>query len=120
MNKLTKEINISQIIIPQPIIDAALELNPIIDIYYLTIEKNESNQGFRLNRMESMMNADFDKLLLKEPVVLKQFVNKDGNRIGKKVNGKMKPLYEIIDGRHRICRIILERMTVVDCIIIKK
>jgi hypothetical protein len=116
MNKLTK-INIQQVLITQPIIDVALEINPILDIYDLSIAKDNSQNGFKLNRMENMMNADFDELLLKEPIVLKPVYTEDGKRIGKKINGKLKPLYEIIDGRHRICRVILERMTEIECII---
>ena len=117
MNKLTK-INIQQVLITQPIIDVALEINPILDIYDLSIAKDNSQNGFKLNRMENMMNADFDELLLKEPIVLKPVYTEDGKRIGKKINGKLKPLYEIIDGRHRICRIILEQLTEIECIII--
>ena len=116
MNKLT-QINIQQVLITQPIIDVALEINPILDIYDLSIAKDNSQNGFKLNRMENMMNADFDELLLKEPIVLKPVYTEDGKRIGKKINGKLKPLYEIIDGRHRICRVILERMTEIECII---
>ena len=116
MNKLT-QVNIQQVLITQPIIDVALEINPILDIYDLSIAKDNSQNGFKLNRMENMMNADFDELLLKEPIVLKPVYTEDGKRIGKKINGKLKPLYEIIDGRHRICRVILERMTEIECII---
>ena len=39
MNNL-KKLNIQQVIITQPILDAALELNPIIDTYYFSINKN--------------------------------------------------------------------------------
>lgn len=116
MNKLTK-LNIQQVLITQPIIDAALEINPILDIYDLSIAKDTSNNGFKLNRMENMMDADFDELLLKKPIKLKPLYTEDGKRIGKKINGKIKPLYEIIDGRHRVCRVILERMTEIECII---
>ena len=117
MNNL-KKLNIQQVIITQPILDAALELNPIIDTYYFSINKNTTSNDFRLNRMDNMMNADFDRLLLKDPVVLKAFKNENGKQFGRKINGKIKPLYEIIDGRHRMCRIILEQMTELECLIL--
>ena len=114
MTELTK-INIQQILITPPIIEMALVLNPILNTYYLTLAKATENDGFGLNRMEYMMEADFEKLLIKEPIVLKRLVNKDGNRIGKVINGNKKQLYEIIDGRHRVCRAIIERMTEIEC-----
>jgi hypothetical protein len=117
MNNL-KKLNIKQILITQPILDAAFNLNPIIDTYYLSINQNLANNEFQLNRMDNMMNANLDELLLKEPVVVKALKNDNGKQFGKKINGKIKPLYEIIDGRHRVCRIILERMTELECIIL--
>jgi hypothetical protein len=117
MNNLTK-VNIQQVLITQPIIDAALYINPILDTNYLSLGKDIFNSGFGLNRMENMMNLNLEDLLLKEPIVLKPLLNKDGKGFGKIINGKKKQLYEIIDGRHRVCRIILERMTELECIIL--
>lgn len=56
--------------------------------------KQQGTQGFKLTRLNRMQHANLDKL---EPVVLKKVKNK-----GRKINGVLKQVYEVIDGRHRI------------------
>ena len=58
--------------------------------------------------MEQMMLSNFDKLLESDPVELKVAKHSDGKMIGTKIDGTMKKMYEIINGRHRITRSIIE------------
>ncbi len=118
MNALTQQINISQILITKPIIDAAIEIKPNMQFSHLSIEHNKSKCEFKLIRMENMMNADFEQLLLDEPIKVKPSYSNNGKPFGKKINGVMKPMYEIIDGRHRICRILILQLSEIDCLII--
>lgn len=54
--------------------------------------------------MELMMEANFDELVQNEPIEVKYKRNKDGKKMGK---GR-KPLFIIINGRHRVTRAIIE------------
>jgi len=103
---LTEEIDLRQILITKPIINAVKEYNPDFDSSVFKLSKGE--QGFRLSRMEQMMESNFDELLKKEPIELKVARTSDGKMIGTKINGTMKKMYEIINGRHRITRAIIE------------
>lgn len=99
-------INLQQIAVTPCIIDAVKKYAPGIIITNPT--PSYIANGFPLARMENMMTiADYDNLLLQEPVKIKKLM-KDGRPVGKKINGTMKPLYEIVDGRHRVARAIIE------------
>lgn len=65
-------------------------------------------QGLPLKRMEIMMQHDFDKLLENEPVELIFSRNEYGKKNSTKIDDIRMPLYEIINGRHRITRAIIE------------
>ena len=98
---MSQTINIKQIAITEPILNAVKNVNSDIDVNNLTISK-ESEQGFGLSRMDRMMEANIDDLLESEPVEVKKIP-----RAGVKVNGKLQQLYTIVNGRHRIARAIL-------------
>jgi len=99
---MSQTINIKQIAITEPIVNAVKIANSSIDVNNLTISK-EADQGFGLSRMDRMMEANIDTLLALEPVEVKKIP-----RMGVKVDGKMQQLYTIVNGRHRIARAILE------------
>jgi hypothetical protein len=103
---ILEEIDLRQILITTPIINAVKEYNTDIDMSQFKLSK--SAQGFKLSRMEQMMLSNFDKLLESDPVELKVAKNSDGKMIGTKIDGIMKKMYEIINGRHRITRSIIE------------
>ena len=113
---LTEEIDLRQILITTPIIQAINEYNPNLNLSEFKFSKNEP--GFRLTRMEQMMNSNFDELLQNEPVELKVARRADGKPFGTKIDGVMKKLYEIINGRHRITRAIIEGYKNINAIII--
>ena len=80
--------DLRQILISQPIIDAVKKLNPDANLTPYTKEKGE--QGFALVRLSDMH-------LKTDPIVLKPV-----SKMGKKIDGTMKQLYTIVDGRHRV------------------
>lgn len=97
-------IPLNQIIISQRMVDAIKERNPDANIVSI-VQKDGS---FPLNRMDRMMEADFDTLLASEPVQLRIKLSPEGKPQGKRINGSMVPLYVIANGRHRIARSIIE------------
>ena len=112
----TEQIDLRQILITKPIINAIKQYVPDIDLSEFKISKGE--QGFRLNRMDQMMESNFDELLENEPVELKVARTPDGKMIGAKIDGVMKKMYEIINGRHRITRSIIEGNKSIKAIIV--
>jgi hypothetical protein len=102
-----EEILLKQITITQPIINAVKERAPDLNLDEYKISKEP--HGFRLSRMDSMMDADIDSLLQKEPVEVTQSMNSDGKPKGIKIDGVGKKLYEIVNGRHRVARSIIEQ-----------
>ena len=103
---IMEHIDLRQILITKPIINAVNEYNPDIDLTQFKLSKGKP--GFGLSRMEQMMESDFNELLEREPVELKVARTPDGKIIGTKIDGSMKKMYEIINGRHRITRAIIE------------
>ena len=111
MNPNNIEIDTRQILLTKPMIEVIRSYNPDIDLSQFKISIGE--QGFRLQRMERMMLSNFDELISNEPVHVIPGKNRDGKMIGNKIDGVLKKLYEIIDGRHRVTRAIIEgRITV--------
>ena len=97
-------------------IDAIKIYNPDLDLNEYKLSKGE--QGFRLPRMEQMMESNFNELLQNEPVELKVARTQDGKIIGIRIDGIMKKMYEILNGRHRITRAIIEGHKTINAIII--
>ena len=105
-NGVVEEIQLRQILITQPIRQAIQEYNPALNVS--EYKNSLLPQGFRLSRIEQMMRADFSTLLTNDPVELKKAFSSEGKPLGAKIDGQMKRLYEIVNGRHRIARAILE------------
>lgn len=101
----TIEVDIRQILLTKPIINAIKEydINQTINLDEFKLSKGE--QGFKLPRMDRMIEANLDEL---EPVELKIARTVDGKIIGTKIDGQMKKMYEIVNGRHRIARSIID------------
>lgn len=113
---LSEQIDLRQILITKPIINAVKEYNPDIDLNQFKLSKGE--HGFGLIRMAQMMESNFEELIENEPVELKVARTSDGKMIGTKIDGNMKKMYEIINGRHRITRAIIEGHKTIKAIII--
>jgi hypothetical protein len=101
-----EQIDIRQILFTKPILDSIKEYNPDIDITEFKLSKGE--QGFKLTRMDRMMESNFDKLIDKEPIEVKVARTSNGKIIGTKIDGVMKKMYEIINGRHRITKAVID------------
>ena len=95
--------DIRQILITSPIINAIKTLNPNIDVSIYLTQKGE--QGFTLARLIIMDKKP-------EPIIIKPLLN-----MGRKINGTMMQLYEIIDGRHRIAHAILSGQKTIPVVI---
>lgn len=102
----TETIDLRQILITRPIIEAVLQHNKEANLDEFRLSKGA--QGFALKRMENIMQVDFDELLKNEPVELIPARNNQGKIIGIKIDGKLKKAYEILNGRHRIARAIID------------
>jgi hypothetical protein len=88
------EVELTQIIITNRIVNAIKKYNSDIDLSGFTI----INDGtLPLNRMENMMNLNFNSLIKNEPVQLKE--SYDGYLIQ---NGRHRVARAIIEGRHTI------------------
>jgi hypothetical protein len=97
-------ININQIALTRPILDV-LPFTPS------NPKPKFIPQGFQLSRMDrmsSLSRAEFEELLTRDPVQVTP-LRKDGVALQK--NGL--PLYDIVDGRHRVARAIMEHMTTI-------
>jgi hypothetical protein len=97
-------IPLNQIIISQRIVNAVKEKKA--DAIIVSIVENDGS--FPLNRMDRMMEADFDTLLTSEPIEIRIKRSAEGKTQGKRIDGVMKPLYTIANGRHRVARAIIE------------
>ena len=97
--------DLRQIIITPPIKKAILEINPEMDLS--TFELNKSLAKFPLSRMSLMMSANFEQLLKLNPIEIKPKII-HGQKMCCLIEGQIKPLYEIINGRHRVARAIID------------
>jgi hypothetical protein len=104
-------IELRQILITQPIIKAVKDVYPDMEMSQFKTSKQPA--GFGLSRMDRMMEEfEFDELLRTEPIEITP-ATKNGKLVGIQIDGKMKKLYEIVNGRHRIARAIIEKHTII-------
>ncbi len=64
-----------------------------------------------LNRMERMMEANYDELINQDPIEVSFVLNENRKKVAHplfKINGKRVPIYDIINGRHRLVRAIID------------
>ena len=116
MPSLITQVDLRQFLLTDQIIQAIKKYNPDLDISMY--KQSKLDPGFPLPRMERMMEADFNDLLDREPVEVIQARSSAGKPLGTKIDGVMKPLYEIQNGRHRIARAILEGKQTVPILIL--
>ena len=95
-------VDLRQILMTDPIYSAAntIKGSPVNRNKYV---RYRGEQGFGLPRINRMKEADLNKLLETDPVVLAKAIGQ-----GRKINGKMKQLYTIKNGRHRVARSMAE------------
>ena len=111
-----EEIDLRQILITTPIVEAVKSIKEDADLSAFKMSKGE--QGFKLTRMERMNESNFEELIKNEPVELKIARNNEGKMIGLKIDGVTKKSYEIINGRHRISKAIIDGRKTINAIII--
>jgi len=91
-----RSIDLQQILLTKPILNATRKLRANVNVSKFLTQRG--NQGFKLTRLNRIKNANLDKL---EPIVLRKVKGQ-----GRKIDGMLKQLYEVIDGRHRISKAI--------------
>jgi hypothetical protein len=107
-------VDLRQIRITPSIVSAIERYNPSIELSSFKIDRNKFTTP--LNRMESIMIADpieIEKLHVK---LLN--VKRDGKNVGVPIDGTIKALYDIMDGRHRITRSIINGNKQINAIIL--
>lgn len=107
------KIDLRQILMTDHIMNGAdvLKQGPIDRTPY---KKERGHPGFPLGRLK---NISYAKLKNLKPISLAHKKH-NGVPIGAKVNGKLVPLYEIQDGRHRVAKALAEGKTTIDAKIV--
>jgi hypothetical protein len=100
-------------------VTAVKKYRPDFDAAAEGFKMSSKDGGFRLSRMDQMMEADIDKLLEEEPVELEHVYDAKGTKQGRKINDEGVLLYDIINGRHRITRSIIENRDEINADIIR-
>lgn len=114
-----KKIKLLQVLLTAPIVTAVKKYRPDFDAAAEGFKMSSKDGGFRLSRMDQMMEADIDKLLEEEPVELEHVYDAKGTKRGRKINDEGVLLYDIINGRHRITRSIIENRDEINADIIR-
>jgi hypothetical protein len=102
-------INLTNICITQPIIDAVNQHRPFdykAEGFKMLPKGREP--GYKLSRMDRMMSANINALVQTEPVQLIAIAN----------HPKAGTLYEIVDGRHRFTRSIIDQLPTINATIL--
>ena len=97
-------LDIRQITITDPMITAIKKFKPETDVSKFTKFKGE--QGVPLTRT-------INRTIKTKPISVKPIKNR-----GKQINGVMKQLYEIIDGRHRVSNVIAKGLPSIEAEIV--
>jgi hypothetical protein len=106
-------VDLRQIRITPPIVSAVESYNPDIDLSSFKIDRDKFTTP--LNRMENMMSAD--PIVIQDIPVKLVNVKRDGKNVGVLIDGTRKALYDIMDGRHRITRSIIDGNKQINAII---
>lgn len=104
------KIKLKQIQLSRQIEKTIKSINPNIDLDGFNIVNDGT---FRLTRMEDMLKADIKKLLKNEPIQVRTIQNNIVN-----INDQDLQLYEIINGRHRVSKAIIDKLEEIDVQII--
>lgn len=111
-------VDIRQILITEPIKQGVISLTGNSAINLSKFKKAPGHQGFPLPRLEAIRNKNIRANLERYPIELEVLRNKDGNPLGTAINGVRKPLYKIVNGRHRFAKAVAEGLTVIPAIIL--
>ena len=105
-----EKINLINILLTQSIIDAIKERRPGFDAKAegFKMLPKERPAGFKLSRMDQMMQANISALVKEQPVEL--------TAISK--HKEYGTLYDILNGRHRVARSIIDRLSTINAKII--
>ena len=114
-----EKIDLRQIRLTERIRDAIKKDFPNVDLskYKITTQ----NQGFQLARMDRMLELSkkrFNNLLRKEPIELKPLKRSDGKSPAVTIDNVLKPMYDIINGRHRVAYAVAHNYTTINAKII--
>jgi hypothetical protein len=93
-------VQLIQLLLTEPIVEAITTRRPGFDRRVENFKMSKGEQGFKLSRMDGMMSVlNFDALLTSEPIEIKASMTLPNGTI----------LYEIVNGRHRVARAIIEQ-----------
>lgn len=104
-------INLKNLLLTPHIIEAVQQYRPDFDAKaegFKMLPKN-MEQGFSLTRMASMMTADIKDLVQKDPIIIRAVLS----------HPQLGTLYDITNGRHRVARSIIDRLSTINATIQK-
>ena len=99
------ELDLRQILITEPIIEAVRKISGNSEFEFRNFKKQRGEQGFPLNRLDLLESKT-------DPITLRAVYGK-----GIKIDGIMKQVYEIIDGRHRVAYAIATKKRMVNAVL---
>jgi len=114
-------VDVRQITITEPIMRAIESLRDNIGApppNLSRFKKAPGHPGFTLPRLENIRGKNIRANLEKYPIELKTIRNKEDKAFGILVDGVRKPIYTIINGRHRFAKAIAEGLDTVNAIIV--
>ena len=102
-------VKLINIMLTQPIIDAVKERKPEFDAKAAGFKMSKAAHGFKLARMDNMMQANISELVQAEPVELRPAAN----------HPTLGVLYDIVNGRHRVTRSIIDGLPTINATILQ-
>ena len=114
-------VDIRQITITEPIMRAVVSLKDSIGAptpNFSKFKRAPGHPGFTLPRLENIRSKNIRANLEQYPIELKTIRNKEDKAFGILVDGVRKPIYTIVNGRHRFAKAIAEGLGTVNAIII--
>jgi hypothetical protein len=114
-------VDVRQITITEPIMRAVVSLRDSIGAptpNFSKFKRAPGHQGFALPRLENIRGKNIRANLEQYPIELKTIRNKEDKAFGILVDGVRKPIYTIVNGRHRFAKAIAEGLDTVNAIII--
>lgn len=112
------ELDIRQIRITPQIKHAVRALQP--DISFNAFKIDPCSESLPLNRMINMMSLPSDTFDTIEPIDVRPIytVGATYRPLGVRLDGRLRPIYDIVNGRHRVARAILEQRKTIRAIVI--
>ena len=98
------EVDLRQILITEPILEAVKKISGNPQFEFHKFKKQRGEQGFPLNRLDLLESTD--------PITLRAIPGR-----GTKIDGSIKQVYEIIDGRHRVAYAIATKKNTINAMV---